>query len=251
MILQFSDVTNRAGIVQKLDKLCGTNNSNNSYPLAAKAVDVNFALSQYFILATKAAGRWQVDDTNHTDYPIIFADVVADQQDYVFTVDEDGNQILDIFKIRIQYPDGTWKTLKQRDLISYPEGADDEWLNSNVTGLPTEFDLNANGIFLNCIPNYDLADGLEVYISRTGSYFESADTTKVAGLPDIFQEYLCLRPAYFYCLENELKSRADAYYKILYGLNGKGGMEQDIKDYHSQRNKSEKPRMRPMPQNNR
>lgn len=248
-IIQFSDTTNKKGIVQKIDRLCGTvNAAAGSYPLLDKTVDVNFALANYFMIATKASGRWQVDDTNHTDYPIIYGDIVTSQQDYSFTVDEDGNQILDIFKIRVKYPDGTWKTLKQRDLISYPE--DDDWLNSNTTGLPTEFDLSANGIFLNAIPNYSLADALEIYVARTGSYFVSTDTTKTAGIPDIHQEYLALRPAYFYCLTKKLPQAA-AYKIQLYGENGRGGMEKDIADYYSRRNRSEKPRMRPIAQNNR
>lgn len=249
MILQFSDVTNKKGIVQKIDRLCGTvNTSAGAYPLLDKTVDVNFALASYFMLAVKAAGRWQVDDTNHTDYPIIFGDIVASQQDYSFTNDENGNQILDIYKIRIKYPDGTWKTLQQRDMMEYPE--DDEWLNSNTTGLPTEFELNANGIFLNCIPNYSQADSLEVYISRSGSYFDSTDTTKVAGIPDIHQEYLCLRPSYFYCLAKKLPQAA-AYGIQLYGRDGKSGMEKDIQSYYSRRNRSEKPRMQAMRQDNR
>lgn len=247
-ILQFSNTTTNAGLVQVLDRRCKTRNaSTGSYPLLDKTVDINLALANYFMISTPAAGRWRLDDSNHTKYPVIFGDVVSGQQDYSFTVDEQGNQILDIYKLRIKYPDGTWKTLKQRDFMEYPE--DDEWLNSTVTGLPTEFQLDANGIFLNCIPNYTLADALEVYIARTPSYFISTDTTKTAGIPDIHQEYLVLRPAYFFCETNKLPQAA-AYKKLLYGENGKGGMEKAIKDYYSRRNRVERKQMRPARQNN-
>lgn len=249
MILQFSNPTTKAGIVEQIAKRTGTQAATSTaYSLTEKTIDVNLALANFFMLAQKAAGRWQVDDTNFEDYPIIYADVVASQQDYTVDEDEDGNQVGDIYKVRIQYPDGSWKTLKQRDIISYPE--DDDWMNSNTTGLPTEFDLNANGIFLNCIPNYSKDDALELYVARTGSYFVSGDTTKVAGIPDIFQEYLVIRPSYLYCLDKGLP-KASALGKLLYGADGKSGMEGAIMAYYSRRNRTEKGSMRPIRQNNR
>lgn len=248
-IIQFSNSTTKAGIIEQIGKRTGTQNaSSTAYSLAEKTVDVNMALANFFMLATKATGRWQVDDSNFLDYPIIYTNIVAGQQDYSVTEDETGNQVTDIWKIRIQYPDGSWKTLSQRDINDGMD--DDEWMNSNQTGLPTEFDLNADGIFLNAIPNYDLGNGLEVYVSRTGSYFVSTDTTKAAGIPDIFQEYLIIRPSYLYCLDKALPRATQLGY-ILFGRDGKSGMEKAIQDYYASRNRTEKPRFRPARQNNR
>lgn len=245
MLLQFSDTTNKSGIIQLLSKRTGTQNSN-SYSLLEKTVDINLALANYFIIANQNSGRWQVDDTNHTDYPIIYANIVSGQQDYSFTVDENDNQILDIYKVRIKDTNGKWWTLKQRDL----QDGNDEPLNSTTTGLPTEYDLTANGIFLNDIPNFTQDNSLEVYISRAGSYFVSTDTDKVAGIPEIFHEYLVIRPAYFYCLEKGLP-QANDYKIILYGLDGRGGMEKSIETYHANRNRDEKRRVVTGKQNNR
>lgn len=241
MSLQFSDTTTKKGIVQVIERMTTTQSaSSSSYPLYDKTVDINAALANYMILATQAAGRWQVDDTNQEDYPIIFGNVVSGQQDYSFTVDEQGNQILDIFKVRIKDSNGNWATLKQRDL----QDTVDSKLNSTTTGIPTEYDVTANGIFLTDIPNYTLEDALEIYISRTPTYFVSTDTTKKPGIPDIFHEYLAIRPSYFYCLAKGLP-QAQSYAITLYGRDGNGGMERAIKDYYSNRNRDEKRRLVP------
>lgn len=241
MSLQFSDTTTKKGIVQVIERMTTTQSaSSSSYPLYDKTVDINAALANYMILATQATGRWQVDDTNHPDYPIIFGDVLLGQQDYSFTVDEQGNQILDIYKVRIKDAQGNWRTLKQRDV----QDTDDNFLNSTDTGEVTEYELTANGIFLTKIPNYSLSDALEIYISRTPTYFVSTDTTKKPGIPDIFHEYLAIRPSYFYCLAKGLP-QAQSYAITLYGRDGNGGMERAIKDYYSNRNRDERRRLVP------
>ncbi len=248
MILQFSDTANKQGIVQVIERRTGTQSTSTSgYPIQAKTVDTNMALARYFVLANDKAGTWSpADDTNHADYPIVFANINSGQQDYSFTVDEDGNQIQDIYKIRVKDASGNWSTLYPLDLQS----KDDQYLNSTTTtSKPTGFRLTANGIMLTDIPNYDSENGLEIFVSRAPAYFVYTDTTKIAGIPEMHQEYLTLRPSYFYCLEKGLP-QASAYKLELFGPDGKSGMELDIKNYWSKRNRTEKPGLRVARQNN-
>lgn len=210
------------------------NTTTSSYTIAQKTLDVNSALNWYFILANSSAGNWRpVDDTNQTDYPIVYADIVSGQQDYSFTLDENDNQILDIYKIRIKdATSGEWTTLQQinQDTIS------DSDLSTLVSGIPTQYYLTANGIFLVQKPNFSLTDGLEIWVNRTPTYFLTSDTTKKPGIPYVHHEYLVLRPAYFYCLDKGLPQASDLRVQ-LYGNDGNGGMEKRIKEYFKKRNK--------------
>lgn len=208
------------------------NTTTSSYPIASKTVDINNALSNYFIIANGAAGNWKpVDDTNQTDYPIVYADIVSGQQDLSFTVDENGNQILDIYKVRALI-NSEWVTLDQ---INQDDITDSD-LSTIHTGFPQRYYLNSNGIFLVEKPNYSLTDGLEIWINRTPTYFTTSDTTKKAGIPWVFHEYLALRPSYQYCLQKGLPQAVD-YRKALYGEDGRSGMEGAIKKYYRDRNK--------------
>lgn len=227
-------------ILDLIQRLTGTQNTTtSSYTIAQKTVDVNNALSHYFILANEATGNWRpADDTNQEDYPIIYRDLVSGRQDYHFTVDEKGNQILGIYKVRSKDSNGNLHILKQID----QESITDTQLDTTSSGTPSEFYLTANGIFLVQKPSYNSTAGLEIWIDRTPTYFSSTDTTKKAGIPWAHHEYLALRPAYFYCVSKGLPQAVD-YRLRLYGNDGRGGMEDMIKKYYSNRNRSLRKRL--------
>lgn len=228
-------------IITKIEELTGTKSSANSnYPLSSKIVDINNTLDRFNIIAIRASGRWQsADDTNHTDYPITYYDVSSGRQDYIFNTDEQGNEILNIYKVRIKKQDGSWLTLKQRDFQTQKEEID-----LITTGDVTHYDLTSNGIFLTAIPNYNMADGLEVWYSRTNSYFTETDLNKEPGIPSIFHPYLCYYPAYMYAIQNQLPTLAQ-YRMIIEGNNGRSGQEGDIADFYSMRNAGERTRIKP------
>lgn len=233
--MQFRETTNRTGIVELLEDKTETQSAvSSSYPLALKTRDINLALDDYMLLAIESSGTWQVDDTNQTDYPIITTNVVANQQDYSFTVDETGNQILDIYRVECKDNNGNWQLI-----LPYDENDEETALSAQATttGIPTRYSKTANGIFLDKIPSYNSTNGLKIYFARTSTYFTTSDTTKKPGIPNMFHRYLAYKPAYWYWLPKDsqratlFKSEVDA-------------LELAIKNYHSTRTRDEKPRLR-------
>jgi len=229
-------------ILRKIQRKTGTlNTPTSSYPTTDKTLDVNLALNNYFILANQGAGNWRpVGDTNQDDYDILRGTLILGQQDYPFLTDADGNQILDIYKIRILMPDGiNWYTLTQinQDTIT------DADLQTITSGVPYKYYLTDNGIFLVQKPNYGMAAGIEIWINRSPEYFTADDVTtgtKVAGIPWNHQEYLVMRPSYGYCAEKGLpqaggRLRNGAYTGYLMELKD---MEDAIKAYYRDRNHS-------------
>jgi hypothetical protein len=101
---------------------------------------------------------------------------------------------------------------------------------------------NANGIFLDPIPNYNRTGGIKVYISREGSYFTTSDTTKKPGFAGLFHEYLALRPSYQYAFRNSLDNR-----NILKAEMQE--MEMAIMEYYKLREKDVKKTMRGLTNN--
>jgi len=218
------------------------NTTTSSYPLAAKNVDINNAFSKFVLLAIRAEGKWQVDDTNQTDYPIITTALVAGQQDYTFVTDQQGNQILDVYKVRIKDASGNWTTLRQVDL----QTGDDNDLNSTVQSIPSKYRVTANGIFLIDIPNYSLANALEIYINRTPTYFLVGDSTKNPGIPNAFHEYLAIRPSYFYCLANGKPQTAGLLAELIkFEGDEDKGITGLIESHYSKRNKDERTQIVP------
>lgn len=201
MSLQYSD------ILTKIDDNCGSNTT--SYSVAKKTIDVNLGIDNLMLMlfGEGAGGSWQLDDTNHTKYPIITTDLVANQRDYPFNTDEQGNIILDIYRVMVKNSStGLYVDLTPVDqqsssnIASFLDG-------QNLTGVPNRYDKTGNAIFLDPIPSYDSTNGLKVWINREASYFTSSDTTKKWGFTGLYHEYLVLYPSYQYARAKNLANR--------------------------------------------
>lgn len=216
--------------------------SGNTTLFAQTTADVNMALDKAYAIIFEVGGTWQFDDSNHTDYPIITTNLVSGQRDYSFTSDEDSNLILDIQKVLAADENGLFYELTPVDV---PSGAPSNyWDGQNTTGLPSSYEKNANGIFLNPPTDYNRTAGLKIYISREGSYFTVADTTKKAGFAGLFHEYLALRPSYQFAYRNSLPNVNSLKNEML-------EMENSIRDYYKAREKDVVKVIRPAINNSR
>lgn len=215
--------------VSLIDRNCKS--SSTSYPIAEKTADINLALDKVLSIIFKSNGKWQFDDYNHTDYPIITTNLVANQRDYAFTTDETGNLILEIYKVMVMHDDGLYYEIEAVDQQS-DEDMQSFYNGQNLTGIPTRYDKTANGIFLDVLPVANKANGLKVFIDRESTYFVTTDTNKKAGFAGIFHEYLALRPSFQYCIRNDKKSAQRFENEMI-------KMEADIKKYYRDRGRDE------------
>jgi hypothetical protein len=207
-MIPFSNTTEYKGLVQFYESEIGANYgdvSGNSVKLKEFTARVNLAIDRYFATAVQASGLWELDDFNHTaDYATIYTNIVSGQRDYSFITDEQGNYILDIYKVLI-LPTAT--DTQYRELYPADENQSENLDiidESNTAGVPTKYAKKGNAIFLGgAIPNYNATRGLKVLVNRTASRFTSSDTTKVAGFP-YHQEYFYLKPALEYARRNSL-----------------------------------------------
>lgn len=264
MSLQYNDTVNYKGIVQTYEKEAGFNFgdiSGNVQKLKSFTADVNLAMDDYLRIALKASGTWQFDDSNHTDYPIIFTDLISGQQDYTFVKDGSNNLILDIYKVVVRdqngygreiYPVDQQTTDTQGTGGRYPVA--DFYDNQPHPGVPLWYDKTANGIFLDCVPNYTTNGastgvyGLEIYINREASYFVYTDTTKMPGVPGTHHKYFALKPALDYARRNNLAilPRLEAEVLKYEGDEDRGIIGRIARDF-SNRPRDEVQRMTPAP----
>ncbi len=238
--MQYSDASAKRGIIQKIERELGWDDgtiSGNSALLAAFTADINDALDYIFGVIFRIAGwSWQADDINQTDYPIGTINLVSGQRDYAFTADADGNLILEIFRVAVANPSGVFSVIKKIDVESDDNAA--TFIDGqNASGQPYRYDLTANGIFLDPIPNYSLANGLKLYFSRESTYFTTSDTTKKPGFVGLYHDWLALRPAANYAANKTFKNAAS--------LENRANIrEGQIMDYYGRRMKDGQPNMK-------
>ena len=212
MSIPFSDTTNYKGLVQFYEKEVGFNRgdvSGNTDRLKEFTADVNVAWDDFLSIAFGPDGTWQLDDSNHTDYPFITTNLISGQRDYTFTVDESSNIILDIYRVMCK----TSATGNYQEIYPVDQSTPD-YLNSeststfidgqSLTGAPSRYDKIANGVQLDLIPNYDATAGLKLFVNREPSYFVYTDPTKKAGVSGNLHKWFYIKPAYDYARRHSL-----------------------------------------------
>lgn len=198
-----------------------------SYPIADLTADANLGLAKAWSIVFSSDGKWQWDDSNFTDYPIITTDIVANQRDYAFLTDNSGNLILDIYKVTIKNNDGIYEEIYPVDVQS-DEYTESFYDGQDITGIPQAYDKTANGIFFDVVPDYDAEDGLKIYINREGSFFTTTDTNKKPGFAGLFHEYVVLFASYKYASRNGYKNKQDIYNDMII-------MENEMRRYYGKR----------------
>lgn len=236
--------------MQLIERNCGFNDGDitgNVTRMAQFTGDVNLAIDEILGFMFPLGGKWQLDDSNHVDYPFIETDLISGQRDYTFSTDGSGNVVLDIYKVMVRGRDGIYREIEPQDQQS--DGKSSFYDGQNETGEPTRYDKTGNGIFLDLIPNYNWRTaqegqkGLKIFINREASYFTTSDTTKKLGFAHLFHEYLALRPSYQYAYRNSLPTLKTLDYELQ-------KMTKAIKEYYGGREKDIKNRMTPNYQNN-
>lgn len=212
-----------------------------SYPIADLTADVNLGLAKAWSIIFSADGKWQWDDTSHTDYPIITTDIVENQRDYAFLTDNIGNLILDIYKVTRANNDGIFEEIYPVDVQS-DEYTESFYDGRNITGIPMTYDKTANGIFLDVLPSYNSTGGLKLYINREGTFFITSDTTKKPGFAGLFHEYVVLFASYKYASRNGYKNKQDIYNDMII-------MENEMRRYYGKRERDVQTRITACPVN--
>lgn len=238
MSLAYSDTTNKDGVLQRIEQELGFADgyiTGDSTRLKFWTGSVNLALDHAFHLIFGADGRWQFDDQNHTDYPIITTNIVATQRDYAFTTDSNSNLILDIHKVL--YRKSTTDPYYELIPVDAQSGSDAQ-VSQLTDGLdnqahPSKYDKTANGIFLGTVPPDSITNGLKIYINREGSYFTTSDTTKTAGFAGLYHQILVLEPCYRYARIKRMPS-AEQFKRDLKEL------EANMIEYYGRRDRHER-----------
>lgn len=227
--MQFSDTTNRLGLVQQLEDRTGTQSvTTSSFPLKTKTREINQALANFFVLAQMYSGNWKVDDTNHSGKPEHTINLVSGTREYTFTTDASSNEILAIDRVEINDRNGNAKRLQQLNRAVITDEGMSEFMEA--TGEPEYYDIVGKTITVYPAPNYNSTNGMRLFNERSGSYFADTDTTKVAGIPRVFHEYLVLRPAYFFCATKGLSQTKFLQIELQ-------KMEEAIKEFYQSRAK--------------
>jgi len=189
----FSDTTLNQGILEQTRTL--TRTDSTLWSTAKVVASTNNYLDEVagYLIGADATFQW--DDTNHSKLPIGTTNLVANQSDYSFLTDEQGNSIITLTRIDILDPSGTYRQLELIDQTDIPFWGLDQALAT--PNLPTYYDKIADNIIrLYPKPATSVTAGLKFYFQRTPSYFVATDTTKSPGVSPLLHRGFVISAAY-------------------------------------------------------
>lgn len=193
MGIQFSDTSTNTGILQRARVMARVD--ANQWATANVVNSCNDWLNKIFTKGKILDAKFQLDDTNHTKLPIGTTDLVANQSDYSFLTDEQGNRITNLTRIDILDSDGLYRQLMPIDQAQLNGVALDEW--NKTANKPIYYDKIADNVIrLYPKPNADVTGGLKYYFQRSPSYFVATDTTKQPGVADDLHRGFVVASAY-------------------------------------------------------
>jgi len=238
--MQFSDTVSNTGIVQQTRVLMRVDSSQ--WPTANIVNSVNNYLDMVTGYAIGADRNFQWDDTNHTALPIGTTNLVANQSDYSFLTDEQGNRILNLTRVEIVDSTGQYHNLQLIDQVNVDRALD---AYESTAGVPREYDKIADNVIrLYPKPAANVTNGLKFYFQRTPSYFEATDTTKEPGVSPLLHRGFVIAAAYDGAMTLGLMNLNALSVELV-------KEEEKMRRYFGNRNTDQNRRMTPFKQDNR
>jgi len=189
----FSDTVTNLGILQQVRVMARVDATQ--WPTANVVNSCNNWLNHIFTRGKVLDRRFQLDDTNHTKLPRGTTNLVANQSEYSFLTDEQGNRITNLTRIDILDASGLWRQLIPIDQAQLEGIALNEWMK--VASLPAYYDKIADNVIrLYPSPAVSVTSGIMYYFQRSPSYFVATDTTKQPGVADDLHRGFIVASAY-------------------------------------------------------
>lgn len=200
--MQFSDTTNKLGIVEDIDFYIDTDSTQ--YTLANKTRNINERFRLIWTIIFESYGGWLFMDDNSSDATtgVPYADQTLTSGTGLYllptgTLTVRGVSILDSNGNRTKLRPITHDEYMQRGEAYF-----------NSSGTPQYYLLQGDVIRLLNTPNYTkTSDGLRVHFDAGVSAFAASDTTKTPGFASPFHRMLSLGAAIDYAVANNMTKK--------------------------------------------
>lgn len=188
--MQFSDTTNKNGLIQECEFWCNLGDgtiSGDATLLKQFASRINRAGDKLMPLLIGKGDKMRWDDTNHTDLPIGTFNLVSGQGDYQILTDDNSIPVVNFTDLMIlDSSSATEYRHLPKMTMDDPRALRAMSANPTDSGIPSAWLEVGNTIFFDVEPNYNATNGGKVFFERMADQFTSADTTQTPGIPAQF-----------------------------------------------------------------
>ena len=236
--MKFSDTTNKNGLIQYCEQLCGFDDaqiSGTATLLKQFTGLINSVYREYVASIWRIQSGWQFDDRNHSTLSIATTDLVDSQYDY-----ELPSTAQQIQRVECLDNDGDYHDLEPFDKAQVKGEAMTELYDT--TGFPRYYDMSGRSVLLYPTPGTDnitTTAGLKIYVARDIDEFTSSDTTQEPGFVNNFHALIPLGATKRYGIGKMMWNTVNSCKEEI------KTMEKDFEEFYTRRNKDVKPRIKP------
>lgn len=197
-LMKLSEKTNQTGLVQRVEFWTRRPYGTSGDDLRTIITNLNEAFADILPMLLMGNDKIRWDDVNNTDKPVGKINIVASQNDYKITTDDNSLDILNLVGVHI-LTDASTSTYTP---IAKANADDPDALNfvsppdTSVTGTPSRYLEVGNILYLDILPSYSATNGIKLFFQRQQTYFTvtgtSGDDTTEPGIPLPFHELLAL-----------------------------------------------------------
>lgn len=188
--MMYSDTSGKTGLLQRCEYYTGLGDAGISGSTLLKAQftqSLNNWLQKIVTMILSSMDGWDYDDVNHTDFPILTTNLVANQPDYSLPASE---KILKIKRVEITYDGTNWYKAEPFDIGERGKATSTTLIASDFSTSEPKYDIQFNSIFVYPIPDTAVTSGLKLWVSREIDEFTTSDTTQEPGIDEPFHEML-------------------------------------------------------------
>lgn len=226
-------------IVADIDFLA--NSDPTTYLIADKVRNCNNWIDVAIEAIMSADGRWQWDDPNQIDLPRATTQLNANQGQYNF----DPTWLM-VERIEVQDTSANWQVLTPIDQSDIKGQGIPNF--QSTPGVPKEFDVDGENIFLYPSPSYTLAGGMKIYFQRKPVYLTISSTSTIPAFVSTYNRIISYGAASDWALTKD----QNRYNKLVARLGVQdpatgrwSGMIGSLQGHYASRNKYENPRIIP------
>jgi hypothetical protein len=233
--MQFSDTTNKNGIIQHQEQLTLGDGkiSGNTLNLAYFTLSTNNWLMRVGDWIQGVTGEWPFGDINNGSLDVEEYDFTDDQTDY--GIDTDIRAIL-----RVRIRDAS--TEKYSDIApGYEKDLPDDLFNE-TKGTPTKYFFMGESILFDPPPDTTKYDKYELTYSRDMHLFLTTDTTAVPGFNKAFHPILVYGPVREWALINSKDGSKNGLVSLCNQMlgdmaEGQNGLKRDLLRFYANRSR--------------
>jgi hypothetical protein len=233
--MQYSDTSTKGGILQRIELTLGFPDgaiTGDTTQLAYFTSLTNEATYNVVTEILASQDAWDFDDSNHGDYSIATAPMVAGQRDYGLPTDY---KVLGIKRVDVTYDGSNYYPASHVDSSQFGQIGNTTTEDNNFSDTQPAYDLKANSMWV-----YPLATSAQVaagaairmeYIRATDA-FTTADTTQEPGIDRVWHELVPLGASMKYAAFRNMENSRSL--KILYdeGI-------RNLRSYYSRKNRDD------------